>query len=199
MSGDDLFSMADERSGREYAPLAVRMRPESLDDVYGQDELIGPGSFLRMMIERDTIPSLLFYGPSGVGKTTLAHVIATETDSRFVTLNAVTAGTAELRKVIAAAKEAVHLYQKRTILFIDEIHRLPKTVEEILYSAMEDYALDIIIGKGPAARSVRLDLPRFTLIGATTRMGSVAAPLRDRFGVICHLEFYTAEELQIAS
>ena len=83
------------------------------------------------------------------------------------------------------------------VLFIDEIHRLPKTVDEILYSAMEDYALDIIIGKGPAARSVRLDLPRFTLIGATTRMGSVAAPLRDRFGVICHLEFYTAEELQI--
>ena len=105
MSGDDLFSMADERSGREYAPLAVRMRPESLDDVYGQDELIGPGSFLRMMIERDTIPSLLFYGPSGVGKTTLAHVIATETDSRFVTLNSVTAGTAELRKVIAASRK----------------------------------------------------------------------------------------------
>ena len=88
MSGDDLFSMADERSGRDYAPLAVRMRPESLDDIYGQDDLIGPGSFLRTLIEKDTIPSLLFYGPSGVGKTTLAHVIANETDSRFVTLNA---------------------------------------------------------------------------------------------------------------
>ena len=116
MSGDDLFSMADERSGQGYAPLAVRMRPESLDDIYGQDDLIGPGSFLRTLIEKDTIPSLLFYGPSGVGKTTLAHVIANETDSRFVTLNAVTAGTAELRKVIAAAQDAIHLYQKRTIL-----------------------------------------------------------------------------------
>ena len=94
MSGDDLFSMADERSGQGYAPLAVRMRPESLDDIYGQDDLIGPGSFLRTLIEKDTIPSLLFYGPSGVGKTTLAHVIANETDSRFVTLNAFTAGTA---------------------------------------------------------------------------------------------------------
>lgn len=145
MSGDDLFSMADERSGREYAPLAVRMRPESLDDVYGQDELIGPGSFLRMMIERDTIPSLLFYGPSGVGKTTLAHVIATETDSRFVTLNAVTAGTAELRKVIAAAKEAVHLYQKRTILFIDEIHRFNKSQQDVLLPYVEDGTV-ILVG-----------------------------------------------------
>lgn len=145
MSGDDLFSMADERSGREYAPLAVRMRPESLDDVYGQDELIGPGSFLRMMIERDTIPSLLFYGPSGVGKTTLAHVIATETDSRFVILNAVTAGTAELRKVIAAAKEAVHLYQKRTILFIDEIHRFNKSQQDVLLPYVEDGTV-ILVG-----------------------------------------------------
>ncbi|WP_296827666.1 replication-associated recombination protein A [uncultured Megasphaera sp.] len=145
MSGDDLFSMADERSGREYAPLAVRMRPESLDDVYGQDELIGPGSFLRMMIERDTIPSLLFYGPSGVGKTTLAHVIAAETDSRFVTLNAVTAGTAELRKVIAAAKEAVHLYQKRTILFIDEIHRFNKSQQDVLLPYVEDGTV-ILVG-----------------------------------------------------
>ena len=145
MSGDDLFSMADERSGREYAPLAVRMRPESLDDVYGQDELIGPGSFLRMMIERDTIPSLLFYGPSGVGKTTLAHVIAAETDSRFVTLNAVTAGTAELRKVIAAAKEAIHLYQKRTILFIDEIHRFNKSQQDVLLPYVEDGTV-ILVG-----------------------------------------------------
>ena len=132
MSGDDLFSMADERSGRDYAPLAVRMRPESLDDIYGQDDLIGPGSFLRTLIEKDTIPSLLFYGPSGVGKTTLAHVIANETDSRFVTLNAVTAGTAELRKVIAAAQDAIHLYQKRTILFIDEIHRFNKSQQDVL-------------------------------------------------------------------
>lgn len=145
MSGDDLFSMADERSGRDYAPLAVRMRPESLDDIYGQDDLIGPGSFLRTLIEKDTIPSLLFYGPSGVGKTTLAHVIANETDSRFVTLNAVTAGTAELRKVIAAAQDAIHLYQKRTILFIDEIHRFNKSQQDVLLPYVEDGTV-ILIG-----------------------------------------------------
>lgn len=145
MSGDDLFSMADERSGRDYAPLAVRMRPESLDDIYGQDDLIGPGSFLRTLIEKDTIPSLLFYGPSGVGKTTLAHVIANETDSRFVTLNAVTAGTSELRKVIAAAQDAIHLYQKRTILFIDEIHRFNKSQQDVLLPYVEDGTV-ILIG-----------------------------------------------------
>ncbi len=145
MSGDDLFSMADERSGQGYAPLAVRMRPESLDDIYGQDDLIGPGSFLRTLIEKDTIPSLLFYGPSGVGKTTLAHVIANETDSRFVTLNAVTAGTAELRKVIAAAQDAIHLYQKRTILFIDEIHRFNKSQQDVLLPYVEDGTV-ILIG-----------------------------------------------------
>lgn len=145
MSGDDLFSMADERSGQGYAPLAVRMRPESLDDIYGQDDLIGPGSFLRTLIEKDTIPSLLFYGPSGVGKTTLAHVIANETDSRFVTLNAGTAGTAELRKVIAAAQDAIHLYQKRTILFIDEIHRFNKSQQDVLLPYVEDGTV-ILIG-----------------------------------------------------
>ena len=95
-----------------------------------------------------------------------------------------------MEAVVQKAKELYGMYQKRTILFIDEIHRLSKTVEEILYSAMEDYALDIIIGKGPSARSVRLDLPKFTLIGATTRLGAIAAPLRDRFGVQCRLEFY---------
>ena len=114
MSGDDLFSMAS------------RMRPQTLDEIYGQEQIVGAGTFLRAMIERDTIPSLLLYGPSGVGKTTLAHVIACETNSRFVRLNAVTAGTAELRKVIQEAKDAVHLYQRRTILFIDEIHRFNK-------------------------------------------------------------------------
>lgn len=145
MSGDDLFSMADERSGQGYAPLAVRMRPESLDDIYGQDDLIGPGSFLRTLIEKDTIPSLLFYGLSGVGKTTLAHVIANETDSRFVTLNAVTAGTTELRKVIAAAQDAIHLYQKRTILFIDEIHRFNKSQQDVLLPYVEDGTV-ILIG-----------------------------------------------------
>lgn len=145
MNGDDLFSMADEQQGNRFEPLAVRMRPETLDEVFGQDDLVGPGTFLRAMIERDTIPSLLFYGASGVGKTTLAHVIATETNSRFVKINAVTAGTAELRKVISEAKDAIHLYQKRTILFIDEIHRFNKNQQDVLLPYVEDGTV-ILVG-----------------------------------------------------
>lgn len=145
MSGDDLFSMASERQQASFEPLAVRMRPQVLDDIYGQEAVIGPGTFLRAMIERDTIPSLLLYGPSGVGKTTLAHVIACETNSRFVRMNAVTAGTAELRKVIQEAKDAVHLYQRRTILFIDEIHRFNKGQQDVLLPYVEDGTV-ILIG-----------------------------------------------------
>lgn len=144
MNGDDLFSMADE--GRQsFEPLAVRMRPQTLDDVFGQDDVVGPGTFLREMIQRDTIPSLLLYGPSGVGKTTLAHVIAMETHSSFVRLNAVTAGTAELRKVIQTAKDDVTIYQKRTILFIDEIHRFNKGQQDVLLPYVEDGTV-ILIG-----------------------------------------------------
>ena len=145
MSGDDLFSMAAERQQVSFEPLAVRMRPQVLDDIYGQEAIVGPGTFLRAMIEKDTIPSLLLYGPSGVGKTTLAHVIACETDSRFVRLNAVTAGTAELRKVIQEAKDAVHLYQRRTILFIDEIHRFNKGQQDVLLPYVEDGTV-ILVG-----------------------------------------------------
>lgn len=145
MSGDDLFSMASERQRVSFEPLAVRMRPKVLDEIYGQDAVVGPGTFLRAMIERDTIPSLLLYGPSGVGKTTLAHVIACETNSRFIRLNAVTAGTAELRKVIQEAKDAVHVYQRRTILFIDEIHRFNKGQQDVLLPYVEDGTV-ILIG-----------------------------------------------------
>ena len=145
MSGDDLFSMAAERQQASFEPLAVRMRPQVLDDIYGQEAIVGPGTFLRAMIEKDTIPSLLLYGPSGVGKTTLAHVIACETNSRFVRLNAVTAGTAELRKVIQEAKDAVHLYQRRTILFIDEIHRFNKGQQDVLLPYVEDGTV-ILVG-----------------------------------------------------
>ena len=145
MSGDDLFSMASERQKASFEPLAVRMRPQVLDEIYGQEQIVGPGTFLRAMIERDTIPSLLLYGPSGVGKTTLAHVIACETNSRFVRLNAVTAGTAELRKVIQEAKDAVHLYQRRTILFIDEIHRFNKGQQDVLLPYVEDGTV-ILVG-----------------------------------------------------
>lgn len=142
---DDLFSLADKEQGNTYTPLAVRMRPETIADVYGQEELLGPGCFLRTLIERDAVPSLLFYGPSGVGKTTLAHVIAQSTHSRFVTLNAVTAGAAQLRQVITEAKNALHLYQKRTLLFIDEIHRFNKSQQDILLPYVEDGTV-ILIG-----------------------------------------------------
>ena len=145
MNGDDLFSLAAEEQQPLLAPLAVRMRPETLDEICGQDALIGPGSFLRVMIEKDTLPSLLFYGPSGVGKTTLAHVIAHATHSRFVKVNAVTAGTAELRKVIQEARDAIQMYQKRTILFIDEIHRFNKSQQDVLLPYVEDGTV-ILIG-----------------------------------------------------
>ncbi len=145
MNGDDLFSLAAEEQQPLLAPLAVRMRPETLDEICGQDALVGPGSFLRVMIEKDTLPSLLFYGPSGVGKTTLAHVIAHATHSRFVKVNAVTAGTAELRKVIQEARDAIQMYQKRTILFIDEIHRFNKSQQDVLLPYVEDGTV-ILIG-----------------------------------------------------
>ena len=133
---------------------------------------------------------MLLFGPPGLGKTTLANIIANELNVNI----RVTSGPAIERQGDLAA--ILTNLGDNDVLFIDEIHRLSKTVEEILYSAMEDFALDIIIGKGPAARSVRLDLPHFTLIGATTRLGAIAAPLRDRFGVQCCLEFYKPEELQ---
>jgi len=145
MNGDDLFSMANAKDSGHFEPLAVRMRPKTLDEIYGQNEIIGKDSFLRAMIERDTIPSLLLYGPSGVGKTTLAHVIAMETQSRFVKVNAVTAGTADLRKLIGEAKDAVCMYQKRTILFIDEIHRFNKAQQDVLLPYVEDGTI-ILIG-----------------------------------------------------
>lgn len=144
MNDDDLFSFAGESQHPSYEPLAVRMRPEMIDEIYGQEKIIGPGTFLRAMIERDTIPSLLLYGPSGVGKTTLAHVIAQETQSSFVRLNAVTAGTAELRKVIQEAKDGIRMYQRRTILFIDEIHRFNKSQQDVLLPYVEDGTVVLI-------------------------------------------------------
>lgn len=167
------------------------LRPRRLSDYIGQEKA---KENLKVYIEAakmrgDALDHVLLYGPPGLGKTTLAGIIASELGVNF----RVTSGpTIEKQGDLAALLTNL---QKGDVLFIDEIHRLPRTVEEILYPAMEDFALDIIIGKGPAARSIRIDLAPFTLIGATTRTGQLSTPLRDRFGVISRLELYTPEEL----
>ena len=180
---------------RDVAPLAVRMRPRTLDEVVGQTEAVGEGSWLRAAIENDTLSSVILFGPAGTGKTSLAHVIAESTRATFVEVSAIGGTVSDLRREIDAAEKRLVMGGLRTILFVDEIHRLNRSVEEILYPAMEDYAIDIIVGKGPSANSIRLDLPHFTLIGATTRAGQLSAPLRDRFGVTLRLELYTPQEL----
>ncbi len=167
------------------------LRPTRFDDYIGQERL---KKNLHLAIQAakkrdEPIDHVLLYGPPGLGKTTMASVIANEMGSNL----RVTAGPA-IERAGDLASILTNL-QDGDILFIDEIHRLGRAVEEVLYSAMEDYKLDIVIGKGPAARSVRLDLPKFTVIGATTRTGSLAAPLRDRFGIVHRLEFYTTAEV----
>lgn len=179
-------SMREEDAKIEYS-----VRPHCLDDYIGQDAV---KEHMRIYIEAaknrgEPLDHALLYGPPGLGKTTLAGIIANEMG---VSLR-VTSGPA-----ISHAGDLAALLTNLApgdVLFIDEIHRLNASVEEVLYPAMEDYALDIIIGKGPSARSIRIDLPRFTLVGATTRAGQLSAPLRDRFGVVFRLELYTPEEL----
>ncbi|MGL6107951.1 Holliday junction branch migration DNA helicase RuvB [Romboutsia sp.] len=167
------------------------LRPKSLDDYLGQEKV---KEQLKIFIEaarsrNEQLDHVLLYGPPGLGKTTLSSIIANEMGVNL----RITSGPAIERAGDLAA--ILTNLNENDVLFIDEIHRINRSVEEVLYPAMEDFCLDIIIGKGPSARSIRLDLPKFTLIGATTRAGMLTNPLRDRFGVICKLDYYTVEEL----
>lgn len=191
MAIERIVDTSTHEDDSEEQRIEVSLRPQNFRDYVGQERL---KKNLKLSIDAakkrgEPIDHVLLYGPPGLGKTTMASVIANEMEAGL----RITAGPA-IERAGDLASILTNL-QDGDVLFIDEIHRLSRAVEEVLYSAMEDFKLDIVIGKGPAARSVRLDLPKFTVIGATTRTGSLAAPLRDRFGHIYRLEFYTPEEI----
>ncbi|MDH5668308.1 MAG: Holliday junction branch migration DNA helicase RuvB [Nitrospira sp.] len=177
----------DDERGLEHV-----LRPQTLDEYVGQDTM---KESLRICIEAakrrgESLDHAIFYGPPGLGKTTVAHIIAKEMGASLrSTSGLVLAHAGDLAAILTNLQE-------HDVLFIDEIHRLPASVEEALYPAMEDYQLDLVIGQGPATRTVKLDLPRFTLVGATTRAGALTSPLRDRFGLVYRLEFYLPSQLE---
>jgi len=189
---DDIDHILESIELPEEEKFEETLRPRKFDEYIGQKKV---KEGLHIMIEaaktrQEPIDHVLLYGPPGLGKTTLANVISAEIGAQIrVTSGPAIERAGDLASILTNLAEG-------DILFIDEIHRLNRTVEEVLYPAMEDFVLDIVIGKGPAARSIRLDLPKFTIIGATTRIGSISSPLRDRFGLVNRLEFYTDEEVE---
>lgn len=187
---DSSFSVSSPEKSAHSAPEDT-IRPSCLEDFIGQEELRANLSvFLNAAKERgQAMDHVLFYGNPGLGKTTLAQIMAAELGVNLVcTSGPVLERSGDLAAILTNLSQ-------HDILFVDEIHRMPVTVEEILYPALEDYKLDLVIGQGPAARTVKIDLEPFTLVGATTRLGLLSSPLRDRFGILCHLEFYSPEEL----
>ena len=190
---DEERIIAPELEGSREEKIESSLRPKTLDEYIGQDKV---KENMKIYIEaakkrEEPLDHVLLYGPPGLGKTTLSNIISNEMESKIkITSGPAIEKPGDLAAILTNLSEF-------DVLFIDEIHRLSKSVEEILYPAMEDYTLDIVIGKGPSARSIRLDLPKFTLIGATTKAGSLTTPLRDRFGIVHRLELYSAEDLSI--